>query len=61
MRHVLIICYDVDSGVRNLSKTKDLVWLYVFAADDFDEVQYHFRDDRKVSYEESNAAVEPRL
>jgi quercetin dioxygenase-like cupin family protein len=39
---VVFIPGDVKHGVRNLSAGRSLVWLYVFAANDFDEVVYRF-------------------
>ena len=39
---VVFIPGDAKHGIRNIDETKELVWLYVFAADDFKDVRYRF-------------------
>ena len=39
---VIFIPGDAKHGIRNTDEAQDLVWLYVFAADDFSEIQYRF-------------------
>lgn len=39
---VVFIPGDARHGVRNEDETHDLVWLYVFAVDDFKEIHYRF-------------------
>jgi mannose-6-phosphate isomerase-like protein (cupin superfamily) len=39
---VAFIPGDAKHGIRNIDETRELVWLYVFAADDFKEVHYRF-------------------
>ena len=46
---VVFIPSDARHGVRNLSSSEELVWLYVFAADDFGEVTYRFPHDAEQS------------
>ena len=46
---VVFIPGNAEHGIRNSSETDELVWLYVFAADDFSEVKYRFREDRKAT------------
>jgi quercetin dioxygenase-like cupin family protein len=42
---VVYIPGNESHGVRNASASQPLVWLYVFAADDFGEVKYQFPHD----------------
>jgi mannose-6-phosphate isomerase-like protein (cupin superfamily) len=39
---VVFIPGDAKHGIRNTDEARDLRWLYVFAADDFDEIHYRF-------------------
>ncbi|KAK5173814.1 uncharacterized protein LTR77_002495 [Saxophila tyrrhenica] len=42
---VVFIPSDAKHGVRNASGSEEFVWLYVFAADGFGEVEYRFLTD----------------
>ena len=50
-----------EHGLRNHSTTDELVWLYVFAADDFEEVHYRFRHESDVSGEVRVAPLSSKL
>ena len=58
---VIYIPGNAQHGIRNLSKTQELTYLYVFAIDDFEEVQYHYLDDRKTVDQKVNQAVKSKL
>lgn len=44
---VVFIPGDAEHGIRNEEEEEELVWLYVFAADAFEEVVYRFGDGRR--------------
>lgn len=39
---IVFIPGDAKHGIRNTSETQELVWLYVFAVDDFSDIHYRF-------------------
>ncbi len=39
---VVFIADDSKHSIRNASDARPLVWLYVFAVDDFSEIKYRF-------------------
>ncbi|KAF2252698.1 RmlC-like cupin [Trematosphaeria pertusa] len=43
---VVFIPRDAEHGIRNMDEEKDLVWLYVFATDKFEDVVYRFSDNK---------------
>jgi len=42
---VVFIPGDAEHGIRSLGGEEDLVWLYVFAADRFEDVVYRFSEN----------------
>ncbi|KAF2466759.1 RmlC-like cupin [Lindgomyces ingoldianus] len=42
---VLFIPGDAEHGIRNTNEREELVWLYVFATDKFEDVVYRFKKD----------------
>ena len=44
---------DSEHGIRNEDETEDLVWLYVFAADKFEDVVYRFGEEATAAHPKS--------
>ncbi|KAF2267647.1 RmlC-like cupin [Lojkania enalia] len=43
---VIFIPGDAEHGIQNTSQEEDLVWLYVFATDAFEDVVYRFSEEK---------------